>query len=97
MSAFWPRFLGRFAASGTARTASHHPAPVLALQAGASEAPNIASRSLPLLNTPTLLVAHSRWIDPDSNSHRTTYPSPHLHGAWAAQKGQFILREIGPD
>src|SRR5262249_14508496 len=31
-----------------------------------------------------------------SNLHRTTYPSPPLRSAQAAQEGQFILRGGGP-
>jgi hypothetical protein len=45
---------------------------------------------------PILLVARSRCPDPDSNLHRTTYPSPPLRSAQAAQEGQFILRGGGP-
>jgi hypothetical protein len=74
----------------------HHPSPLPALQAGASETPKIASTSLSLVTLPILLVARSRYPDPDSNLHRTTYPSPPLHSAQAAQKGQFVLRGVGP-
>jgi Transposase, Mutator family len=45
---------------------------------------------------PILLVARSRCPDRDSNFHRTTYPSPPLRSAQAAQEGQFILRGGGP-
>ena len=45
----------------------HHPSPLPALQAGASETPKIASTSLSLVTLPILLVARSRYPDPDSN------------------------------
>ena len=48
------------------------------------------------MTLPILLVERSRYPDPDSNLHRTTYPSPPLHSAQAAQKGQFVLRGVGP-
>ena len=51
------------------------------------------------LDTPQariLPVARSRQLDPDSNLHTTTYPSPPRRSAQAAQKGQFVLREVGP-
>src|SRR5215831_17043157 len=74
----------------------HHRSSGPALQALASETPDIASRLLPLVTLPILLVARSRCPDPDSNLHRTTYPSPPLRSAQAAQEGQFILRGGGP-
>ena len=48
------------------------------------------------MTLPILLVARSRCPEPDSNLHRTTYPSPPLRSAQAAQEGQFILRGGGP-
>src|SRR6516165_2615467 len=74
----------------------HPRSSVPALPACASETPDIASRLLPLVTLPILLVARSQCPDPDSNLHRTTYPSPPLRSAQAAQEGQFILRGGGP-
>src|SRR5262249_52373329 len=74
----------------------HHRSSGPALQALASETLDIASRLLPLVTLPILLVARSRCPDPDSNLHRTTYPGPPLRSAQAAQEGQFILRGGDP-
>src|SRR5215469_16032688 len=65
----------------------HHRSSGPALQALASETPDTASKLLPLVTLPILLVARSRCPDPDSNLHRTTYPSPPLRSAQAVSGG----------
>ena len=65
----------------------HHRSSGPALQALASETPDTASKLLPLVTLPILLVARNRCPEPDSNLHRTTYPSPPLRSAQAAQEG----------
>ena len=78
------------------RSPGRRPSLVLAPQASASGIPNFGSRRRPLVNSPIVRVARSRSLDPDSNLHRTTCPSPPLHSTQAAQEGQFIRRGVGP-
>jgi hypothetical protein len=47
------------------------------------------------VNSPVLPVGRRRQLDPDSNLHRT-YPSPPRPSAQASQKGQLVLRGLGP-